>query len=261
MISVKIYGMPEREDMIRATATKLNLSQSDIYYDDGSHRTPLENARFAWEAPIEAGVTHRCVLQDDVEVCDGFIEILERMAKANPKAIYGLFPFEYQRQMNELEKLESPYIECTQLSGCGVMMPVEYIPCMFDWLDTGKRYYRNDDDMYDIFAKEHNILVLTTIPATLQHIGDVSLYNYQHNQIRRTHYYTPNPIANWDSTKIYAPIVHKTESIEEIKFKLERSLRERFPDIAQEKLEAMIGRAVAPISQTQSDGVPYFYKI
>ena len=43
----------------------------------------------------------------------------------------------------------------------------------------------------------------TTIPALVQHIGDVSAIDAS-RQVRRTYYYSENPVANWSN-----PIINK----------------------------------------------------
>jgi hypothetical protein len=44
-------------------------------------------------------------------------------------------------------------------------------------------------------------MIITTVPATVQHIGDISIANIG-CAIRRTVYYDKNPIANWSNKAI-----------------------------------------------------------
>lgn len=47
----------------------------------------------------------------------------------------------------------------------------------------------------------YKIPILTTIPAIIQHIGDVSVIDPS-KPIRRTQYFERDPVANWASQKI-----------------------------------------------------------
>ena len=76
-------GSEKRKDNILKMKEFLNLSDSDIFLDDrpnGGHA--LYTARKTWELPFNDDTTHRCVLQDDLEVCDGeYIESLDDLCR------------------------------------------------------------------------------------------------------------------------------------------------------------------------------------
>lgn len=201
-IDIHIYGVHERDDMIAATVEKLGVSYANVHYDDRPERgLMMYTAKKAWLAPIPEGVTHRVALADDVEVCNGFWEICKRIAATHPDAIVSLFPFEFMKPNPVIEGLDTPYLHCSILSGCAIIMPTKYIKPCFDYVKAVFNDNCADDEGIQAWADDVGIQILTTIPATVQHIGDDSIAN-KGCPIRRTCYYDPNPVADWDNKNI-----------------------------------------------------------
>ena len=200
---IKIYGVQSRMGMIKATAEKLSVDEENIFLDDRDNGgDPLYTAKKAYLSDC-GDATHGIFLQDDVEVCDNFIEICEQIIAAHPNKIIGLFPFDYMRYDSKLDSLESPYLEIRVLSGQGIIMPIEYIKPCFEWLKSTYDDKIDDDKGIHQWAKYSGVKVITTVPALVQHIGDVSAIDTS-RKVRRTYYYSKNPVANWSN-----PIINK----------------------------------------------------
>lgn len=198
-IDIRIFGVYSREEMIQATAHKLVLSEDHIYHDDRPNGgSVMYTAKKAWLSSIPDSITHRVVLSDDVEVCNGFTEICTQMVNAHPDDVITLFPYQFMHRQLGLEKLLTPYVVSNTLSACGIIMPAKYIKPCFDWIDKHYPDAQDDDYYIQLWATANNIRMLTTTPATLQHIGDDSIFNPQ-APIRRTDYYEQNPVADWES--------------------------------------------------------------
>lgn len=201
-IDVHIYGVHVRDSMIHNTKCKLGLSDDCIHYDDRPNGGfMIYTAKKAWLAPIDDGVTHRVALADDVEVCDGFMDICKQIAETHPKHIISFFPYEFMNRNPQIEMLDTPYFKAHILSGCGIMMPVEYIKPCFDFIREKFHDECPDDFAIQTWAQSVGVQILTTIPALLQHIGDESIAN-KGCFVRRTVYYDECPEANWNSKKI-----------------------------------------------------------
>jgi len=201
-LDIHIYGVHARDDMIAATANKLDLNSDRIHYDDRLNGgLMMYTAKKAWLAPISENITHRICLADDVEVCDDFLAIAAQIAEAHPKSIISFFPYEFMRKTPEIEALDTPYLKCHILSGCAIMMPVEYIEPCFDYVKERFNDECLDDWGIQQWAESAGIEILTTVPALVQHIGDTSIAN-KGCFIRRTVYYQSNPVANWSSKKV-----------------------------------------------------------
>lgn len=206
-IDIHIYGVHERDDMITATVNKLGLGYDNVHYDDRPERgLMIYTAKKAWLAPVPDGITHRVALADDVEVCDGFLEICEQIVATHPDKIISLFPYEFMQRNPLIEGYDTPYFKCNILSGCAIIMPVQYIKPCFDYVKAVFDDICADDEGIQAYAEARGIGMLTTIPATIQHIGDDSIANVG-CPIRRTVYFQKNPIADWSNNTIlkYTP--------------------------------------------------------
>lgn len=201
-IDIHIYGVHARDSMIAETANKLNLASNCIHYDDRPNGGfMIYTAKKAWLSAVPAGITHRVALADDVEVCDGFLNICEQIAAAHPNDIVSFFPYEFMKKNAEIENCDTPYFKAHILSGCGIMMPVEYIEPCFKYIKSRFNDECADDFAIQTWADANGIQILTTIPALIQHIGDISIANAG-CFIRRTVYYNEKPSASWASKKI-----------------------------------------------------------
>lgn len=201
-LDIHIYGVHARDDMIAATASKLSISSDNIHYDDRPNGgLMMYTAKKAWLASIPENITHRIALADDVEVCDNFLEIAEQIAEAHPKSIISFFPYDFMKRVPQIEGCDTPYFKARVLSGCAIMMPVEYIQPCFKYVKERYNDVCADDEAIQSWAESEGIEILTTIPALVQHIGDESIAN-KGCFIRRTVYYDKNPVANWTSKKV-----------------------------------------------------------
>lgn len=208
-IDIHIYGVHERDAMIAATVEKLGLSNDNVHYDDRpGGGLMVYTAKKAWLAPVPEGVTHRVALADDVEVCEDFWKICEQIAEAHPDAIVSFFPYEFMERNPEVEGRDTPYFQTSILSGCAVMLPVEYIQPCFDYIKAVFDDNCADDEGIQAWADARGMRVLTTIPAIIQHIGDDSIAN-KGCFIRRTVYYDPKPAANWGSREVLKYTEHE----------------------------------------------------
>ena len=201
-IDIQIYGVHARNDMIARTLERLNLGYDNVHYDDRPDGgLMIYTAKKAWLAPVSEGQTHRVALADDAEVCDGFWDICERIADVHPKAIVSLFPYEFMHRVPEIEGKASPYIRANILSGCAIMMPIEYIEPCFNYIQSVFEDNCADDEGIQAWADHKGIPIITTIPAIVQHIGDDSIAN-KGCFIRRTIYYDAHPTADWSCREV-----------------------------------------------------------
>lgn len=201
-IDIHVYGVHERDAMIDNTVNKLGLSYDNVHYDDRPERgLMMYTAKKAWLAPIPEDVTHRVALADDVEVCDGFWEICEQIVDAHPDKIISLFPYEFMKRNPLIEGYDTPYLKCSILSGCAIIMPVQLIKPCFNYVNAVFEDVCADDEGIQAYAEARGIAMITTVPSTVQHIGDDSIANVG-CIIRRTEYYDENPKADWSNKDI-----------------------------------------------------------
>ena len=205
MITYKIYGHPSRLEMVKNLQQALNVPNKDIYLDDRKERGYcIYTAKKAWLAPLEEGETHRLAIPEDMEICNNFKPIVERMVAAHPKDIIALFPFDYNHIVpKEFWEGITPYIETAVFTCCGTIMPIEYIQPCFDWIYKTYHDKIADDTGIQKWAESHGVRCITTIPSTVQHLGDISLVTPNAPK-RISKYYRKDmdPRINWDSAEV-----------------------------------------------------------
>ena len=203
-IQYKIFGIREREWMVKETQERLGIPDSDVFYDEKHTGNVYKIARTVWKKDL-GDETHRCVLQDDAHVCDNFDEILHQAIEAHPYSIITLFPGMFLHCSKP--PVETPYVRTNLVCGVGIVMPKEYIDECFNWCDVNFPGMNYDDYAIQLWAERYNAEVITILPAILQHIGDKSTLSKM--RIRRYEHYTDTPIGNWDSTWV----IPKEESV------------------------------------------------
>lgn len=201
-LDIQVYGMHTRDDMIARTVHKLDLSYDNVHYDDRPNGGPmLHTCKKAWLAPIANDVTHRIAIADDVEVCDDFMNICRQIIDTHPDDIVSLFPSDFIHKTPAIENTGTPYIETRKLAGCAIIMPTKYIIPCFNYIKETFNDECDDEIGISSFAIAHNIRIITTVPATVQHISNYSLMRNKPFEFK-TFYYNVNPVANWRNKKV-----------------------------------------------------------
>ena len=205
MISIKIVGVREREYMIDEMNRQLQLSAGDIIYDErpgGGYAFPM--LKKAWLDPYAEEETHRVVLNDDLELCDDFINICNQIAKAQPNSIVSFFSTYFNSSYcdQEIQKLQTPYVRHdVGIYGCAIMMPKDVaIECM-EFTSMNYPDIKFESRAFTQFAREKDIPIITTLPCLVQHIGDSSLVD-RSLPIRRTTRFEKYPEADWNNKEV-----------------------------------------------------------
>lgn len=201
-LAFKIYGVLQRINTIKSIADQININSNDIYLDDRPNGgDALYTAKKAYLSDT-GDATHLVVFQDDVELCNDFINICEQIIAAHPDKIVSLFPFDYQMYSDQYENIGTPYLSVDIMSGCGVIMPVQYIKPCFDYIKSEFDDKIEDDMGIKKWAEHAGVDIITTIPAIIQHIGDKSILN-KYRPIQRTYYFEKDPIADWSNQNVW----------------------------------------------------------
>lgn len=169
---VKIMAVKPRRDMVLRLCDRLGLTEKEcvVYDDRPSGGGPQYTRKKCWKEPIPDGVTHRCVLQDDVDVCDNFIEIMQEIVNVHPEFIFSLF---CSRMKYEYRLPDSPYviIKGKNAWGQGIMMPLKFVEPLYHFVDTELcPDFPRDDGIYAWWAQQEKMEIMTTIPSTIQHL-------------------------------------------------------------------------------------------
>ena len=208
-LDIKIYGIEERQDNIFKNKMLLNLSDCDIFISEQSTRTKIEDkwpysaCKKAFTQPIPAGVTHRLVLQDDVELCNDFLYYANKIINAHPDAIFFLTSVDTKEGNFYKKNSISPYRRLAPyITGCSILIPVKYIDDLFESLD--KEYPQikigrpHEDAAIITYARRHKIPLLTTVPALTQHLGKSSSLCCTVTYAK-AYYFSGHETYDWDS--------------------------------------------------------------
>lgn len=210
MVDIKIVASRHRQEMAENLRDTLELTDQDIFYDESTETgNPYLPVKQTWLLPHEEEVTHRVVLNDDVQVCRGFKQIIEQMAQSHPECAFSLFTMAFDGDCYNdfISGLDSPYIRHDwSMWGCAILLPIGIVEECFNYIDAVFSEDALESHGILSFLKHKQIPVLSTIPITVQHIGDDSLYD-PGLPVRRSSRFEENPTADWTSTQIENPPV------------------------------------------------------
>ena len=204
MVEIRIRTCSARAEKADKLRNELELPETSVFTDD---RENGGNPLYMWFKMIEnipADATHICLLDDDVEVSTGFKQIVEQMVQAHSQCAFSLFTTDLNSGYFDdfISNLETPYVTCSKLFGCAVILPVSILEECFNWIGTNCNLETaHDGHVVQEYLEQKGIQILTTIPGTVQHDGDVSLYD-PGLPIRRTARFQKEPVADWTSTEI-----------------------------------------------------------
>lgn len=189
-IDIRIMAHKSRKENVQKLLDDLALDKTAVTWDDREEGgDALYMARKAWLSPWPTGCTHRVVLADDAEVCDGFREIVEILAKNHPQDIYSLYsPREF------VPGAPVANVCSHMVFGVGIMLPRKLIKPIFD------TPMRPEDDMsVTFYAIKNTLRVLTPMPSIVQHLQLKSLLGSDPQSSKS---YTKTPQQDWTLTNI-----------------------------------------------------------
>ena len=169
-VGYKISGVQERDFFIVQELKQLNLlSQKDsVVQYNGITRDILSCFIRAVESYKDSDVTHVCVLQDDLELCDDFCKIVETCVGQFENAVWALF-----NSRVKPNDYENPYVK---IKGCGfyapaIVFPIKYISDFKQWKIENCDDCFHDDVAIGEWCKRNKIEVMTTVPSLVNHLG------------------------------------------------------------------------------------------
>lgn len=186
MLDIRIMAHPSRRDNVLKMLTDLGMDESIVVWDDRENGgDAMYTARKAWQFPLPEGCTHRLVLQDDGELCEGFLAVAQQAAKSHPNSIVS-FMHEGERQT------EQRYLEEVFTVGVALMIPVCLLDDLWRFVDVDmmklpeefrKKTLPHDTSCIRLWMRERRIKSYTTVPTLVQHIGDESLVGIDRKRV------------------------------------------------------------------------------
>ena len=174
---IKIMASPARSANVANLCKKLGLVMTkDVFFDDRPNGgDAYYTSRKTFEMESRNNATHRCVLQDDVMVCNGFEHIVNELVRKRPNAFWTLFC----SSMKLIEmRAKNPNIRIVKIKRCGmygqaIIAPIGEIEKVYAWgeaIADGRKIV-HDDVLFGEYALHHDMPVYTTLPGLVQHLA------------------------------------------------------------------------------------------
>lgn len=172
-LAIGIMAIPEREENVNKIIEVLNTDSVKVFYDF-EHTTPYETSKKAFTTLAQQeDITHILVIQDDVKICENFLDIVYKVIEANSDVILNL----YNPRFNEYNTNTSPYFVfdvVTMFSGQAIIMPRDIAIDCFDWCDKHpdrrKIFLHADDSSIKIYANARKVKLVGTKVSLVQHL-------------------------------------------------------------------------------------------
>lgn len=183
LVSLAIQTHPNRSEMAQELLGCLS-GRAELVVDPdphGSPASPWRTYRLALERGLDApaGTTHRLILQDDVMVCDYFVEGVEAAAASQPGEILVFFvagtPPEHVRAFDtaydrglswavlDLARLWLPVV--------ATAWPIDRIDPLLRWVDrqSWPAAFVADDEIAGRFLRDIQTRALAAVPSLVEH--------------------------------------------------------------------------------------------
>lgn len=148
-------------------------------------RNPWRTYRLALERGLDAppGTTHRLIVQEDVIVCDHFLEAVAAAADAQPERVLVFFvsgiPFVQVRHLDRARDRGRSWAELENSTWCPVVAtawPVGMVAPMLEWVES-KDFppaFTADDELTGRYLRHEGVTPLASVPSLVEHPDTVT---------------------------------------------------------------------------------------
>jgi len=162
-----ITSHPDRSELLADLCDQVDPYAVSIDIDGLG---PWRNHRRSWETLIQSGTEWGLVLEDDVEVIEGFKPFVQKMAAEIDPCVLCLFCIDSPKRREAVENglgwLRFHY----STWGPAIMMPTTWAA---EWLDWCERYVEEDYTHYDTrltwWLQEHQEPTWVPVPNLVEH--------------------------------------------------------------------------------------------
>lgn len=184
-LSVSIMAVPQRRLLVNSMLKGLP-DKTPVSYDL-KRRGIWENAKLAWMS-YDRSASHHLLLQDDLELCDGFMDVSLKLVEVFPEAIIGL----YHNRMQATQEAKNKGLNWIKFNvvnnACANIMPTAWIPEFVYWCEKHvEPNYRHDDGRLCLWQLHGNRKAecYFTAPTVVEHLmpSDSSAHNNNRNRV------------------------------------------------------------------------------
>lgn len=158
-----------------------------VNWDEG--KGVWDTARRAWLS-YDPNKEFQCVIQDDVILCNDFVNKVEKLVEIGDKYVYGLFiRNKRQKGLDWEQGFKDGYIIWWKLNwALGVVVPTKLVEDMVAFCDkmTDPKYTNRDDERMKEYFKSIGKKIYYPIPCLVEHRDEEdSLIGLGHNRGRK----------------------------------------------------------------------------
>lgn len=189
-VSFAVQAHALRAEMAERLASECLGGRAEVVYDPepAGARNPWRTYRLALERGLAApaGTTHRLIVQDDVYVCDGFVEAAEAACASQPDRVLAFFvaghPLQHVTRVRRAEALGASWAELentTWLPVVAAAWPVGLIEEMLGWVErrfADRRFppaFTADDEIAGRWLRDAGRNALASVPSLVEHPDSV----------------------------------------------------------------------------------------
>lgn len=186
-IGVVIMHHPRRSERIPALLRACAPLEAKVVADPDPSGipSPLRTAKRAW-AQIDDRATHHLVLQDDIDLVDGFAGHLTRAVAQRPMHGISLYSHWDSPQNSYLIRRAvvagSPWAPLALAEWTptqGFALPVDQARDLAKYLAEIPNEVQDDDEMVVIFCRERGIPVVASVPHLVDHRADPTIVGHR----------------------------------------------------------------------------------
>lgn len=188
----------ERRSWVRNMKHQLRDIRMNVV-EDHDRAGIWPTAQKAWRS---ARGSHHLVLQDDVELCDGFVQHATDAIKANPDAAISFFMFAGKAHTQAREAGLSWVIAEGHITAQALCLPSAWITPWLTWCrDRMRMDFRHDDVRLQLWLYEQGKPIWFTVPCLVEHLGDKTSIAGNHPPLARVAPWYEKQLAPVDWTR------------------------------------------------------------
>lgn len=176
-IATVIMSHPDRDAMTARLAAQLN---GPVYVErDDDEDGVWTNARRAWRAGIEDGAPWVLLLQDDIRVCDDFLDHCREISHLGERCVC-LHCFDSKRRREAAEKVLGHWMQVRFSTwGQATLLPAAWAQDFILWCDAHVLDgYKHDDTRLTWWLQEQSKSCWVPIPNLVEHLDVPSVLGH-----------------------------------------------------------------------------------
>lgn len=181
---------PRRSEAASALVRQLEEARVVVDPEPGDAPSPLKTSLHAWRA-VEPGATHHLVVQDDVELGEGFLDRVAAGVALFPDSAVAFYA--NWNSVNGAAARLAAAAGATWVVGTGaeyfptlaMVLPARHIDAYLEYATPFARLWRDDDEVMREFLTSRGIDAVLSVPSPVQHGAMESLAGNTSHGIRR----------------------------------------------------------------------------